>query len=25
MYNEFTKESKTGGGGYQVQDKVRVA
>jgi nucleolar complex protein 2 len=25
MYMEFTKESKSGGGGFQVQDKIRVA
>lgn len=25
MYNEFTKESRQGGGGFQVQDRVRVA
>jgi len=25
MYMEFTKESKTGGGGFQVQDRIRVA
>lgn len=25
MYNDFTKESKSGGGGFQVQDRVRVA
>jgi hypothetical protein len=25
MYNEFAKESRSGGGGFQVQDRVRVA
>ncbi len=25
MYNDFTKESKVGGGGFQVQDRVRIA
>eukprot|EP00347_Sterkiella_histriomuscorum_P015725 403355916 len=25
LYNEFTKESKFGGGGFQVQDKIRIA
>lgn len=25
MYNDFTKESKSGGGGFQVQDRVRVS
>ena len=25
MYNDFTKESKVGGGGFQVQDRIRIA
>lgn len=25
FYNDFTLESKTGGGGFQVQDRIRVA
>ena len=25
MYNEFTKESKQGGGGFQVQDRLRIS
>jgi len=25
MYNEFTKESRSGGGGFQVQDRLRVS
>ncbi len=25
MYNEFTSESKTGGGGFLVQNNLRIA
>jgi hypothetical protein len=25
MYNDFTKESRVGGGGFQVQDRIRIA
>lgn len=25
VYNEFTRESRSGGGGFQVQDRLRVA